>query len=193
MATYRLSRTAIIAIAILVSAALIASIYYLVIMQDDDNGNEGTWNEGDFVEWGTYYYELGGQPVYPAGYERFTVTDVGSEWLTINKTLKDMAGDLLSWQTLHLAVNSTGFGFSASSLESLGYNITDLGADNVDTEWGTLSAQHYRYNYTYAEVVYTVDVWTRNGFFIVEKVTADVGLQMLVLLTDTNISQIYST
>ncbi|MHC1681244.1 MAG: hypothetical protein AB9860_08420 [Methanomassiliicoccales archaeon] len=191
MATYRLSRTAIIAIAILVSAALIASIYYLVIMEDDD-GNEGTWNEGDFVEWGTYYYELGGEPGDPAGFQRFTVTDVGSEWLTINKTVTDMAGDLLSWQTTHFAANSTGFGFSNSSLESLGYNITDLGADNVETEWGTLSAQHYRYNYTYAEVVYTVDVWTRSGFFIAQRVTADVGLQMLVLLTDTNISEIYS-
>lgn len=190
MATYRLGRTAIIAIAIILSAALIAGIYYLVIMQNDD-ANEGMWKEGDFVEWGTYYYEIGGQPGDPAGFQRFTVTDVGSEWLTINKTVKDMAGDLLYWQILNIPVNSTGFGLSASSLTSLGYVIIDLGVDSVDTEWGALSAQHYRYNYTNTNVIYTVDVWTRNGFIIVQRVTADIGMQVMILLTDTNISQIY--
>jgi hypothetical protein len=194
MARIVLSRSVIVTIAVLVSVALVATVLFFYLGNGDDggNGDDDTWQEGDFVEWGYYYYEAGGEPLDPTGFQRYTVVDVGAQWLTINHTQYDMARDVLFTQEMHLAVNSTGFGFSATSLEYLGYDVTDLGLDTVETEWGELSAEHYRYTYAYGETNYTVDVWTRGGFFVMQKTTAATGLQLMILLVDTNISSIYS-
>jgi hypothetical protein len=191
MAAFRLSRTAIMAIAVLVSAALIATVLYFFIMGGGGE-DEDDWHDGDFVEWGTYYYDFGGEPMDPTGYQRYTITDVGGQWMTVNYTMMDMARDVLYYQEMHLAINETGIGFSASSLTFLGYEVTDLGQDTVETEWGNLSAEHYQYSYQVGEVVYTVDAWTRGGFLIAQRTSAPVGLQMLLIVTDTNIPRIYS-
>lgn len=195
MSSITLSRSMIIAIVAVVCIGLIVAvvIFFSDGSNDSDDDNTGDiWHKGDFVEWGTFYYEAGGQPLDSAGYQRYTVTAVDEEWVTINRTFWNPARILLSYDVVHVLTNSTGFGFSEGSLISLGYDVVQLGPDSVDTEWGTLSAQHYQYNYTIYDVQYTVDIWVRNGFFIMEKTTQESGMQMAIILTDTNIAEIYT-
>jgi hypothetical protein len=191
VANFKLSRAALMAIAALIGVALIATVVYLSF-GDSDDGDEESWQEGDYAEWAVYYYEYGGQPGDPAGYQRYTLTEVGPQWLTVNYTQFDMARDILYTHENHLPVNSTGFGYASIGISSIAYPVTDLGMDTVETEWGDLSAHHYRYSYNSSEITYTVDMWARNGFIVAMSTTANSGLQGLVILVDTNIEAVFA-
>jgi hypothetical protein len=192
-----LTRTMIIAIVAVISIALIATVAYYYLSGDDGNGGNGngeTWHEGDFVEWGTFYYTSEqGKPGDNAGYTRYTITDIDDTWLTIQVSYLNPARIELQTQTIHEPKNSTGFGYAASDIDFITYPVTDLGADSVDTEWGELSANHYRYSYEGIGQTYTIDIWTRGGFYLVQDTTSTTAeLQQLISITDTNVPAIYS-
>ena len=98
----------------------------------------------------------------------------------------------LQTQTTHELKNSTGFGYSARSVDLIAYPVTDLGIDSVDTEWGQLSAQHYRYGHESLALTYTVDTWTRGDFILAWDTTSTGELQQYVMVMDTNVPSIYS-
>jgi hypothetical protein len=196
MARIALTRTMIIAIVAVISVALIATVAYFYLYGDNGdggNGNAETWHEGDYVEWGTYYYNATlGKPGDNAGYIRYTITDIDDTWLTVQISYLNPARMELQTQTTHVLKNSTGFGYPASSIDSIYYTVTDMGTDTVETEWGQLSAQHYQYSYEGLGLTYTVDIWTRGGFIIVHDTTSTAELQQLIMVTDTNVPAIYS-
>jgi hypothetical protein len=191
-----LTRTMIIAIVAVISVALIATVAYFYLSGDGGdggNGNGETWHEGDFVEWGTYYYTSeGGKPGDNAGYVRYTITDIDATRLTIERTYYNPARIELQTLTFYEPKNSTGFGYAASDIDFISYPVTDLGTDTVETELGQLSAHHYQYSYEALELTYTVDLWTRGGFIVVQDTTSTAELQQLISVTDTNVPAIYS-
>jgi hypothetical protein len=99
-----------------------------------------------------------GKPGDNVGYVRYTITDIDDTWLTIQITYLNPARMELQTQTTHVLKNATGFGYPASSVDSIYYPVTDMGTDTVETEWGQLSAQHYQYSYDSLDQTYTIDI-----------------------------------
>jgi hypothetical protein len=193
LASASLTRGMIIAIVAIVAVALIAVVVLFYFTGDDGNGgNEETWQVGEFVEYGTFYYTTGNFPGDVAGYTRYEITDIDSEWLTIEITYLNPARIELETQTTHVLKNATGFGWATSSISNMGHTITDLGTDTVDSEWGSLSAHHWQYSYEGVGQTITVDIWGRSGFIVLQKSTSVADLQMAIILTNTNISAIYT-
>ena len=193
MASIGLSRAMIVAIVAVVSVVLIAAVVLFYLSGDDgDGGGEETFQVGDFVEYGTFYYYEGNFPGDPVGYTRYTITDIDDEWITVQATYLDPARDELMTQTMHWPANSTGFAYAASGVDYITYTVSDLGTDTVDTEWGEVSAHHYQYSYESVGNTYTVDIWTRGGFYLLQRTTSDVDPQGAIILTNTNIASIYS-
>jgi hypothetical protein len=188
-----LTRAMIVAIVAVVAVALIATVAYFYFSGDGGNENTETWSEGDFVEFGTFYYTLeGGKPGDVAGYQKYTITEVGDTYLTIQISYLNPARIELQTQTTHVLKNSTGFGYPASFVNQISYPVTDLGTDTVVTEVGELSAHHYRYSYESIGQTYTIDIWTRGGFLVAQDTTSTGELQQLISVTDTNIPAIYT-
>jgi hypothetical protein len=193
MATFTMSRTTILAIVGIIVVGMVALAVIMFPPGGGGGGGTTTWHNGDYAEWGTFYYEAGGEPPGDvAGYSRYTVTDVGTSWLTVNLSYSNPARILLTSSTQHYALNGTGIGHSASNLDALTIPVTDLGTDTLTTDLGTLSAHHYQYSYSSGGTTYTVDVWTRGGFILMQKTTQPTGLQQVIAITGTNIPRIYS-
>ena len=87
MANVGLSRAMIVAIVAVISVALIAAVVFFYLSGDGGNGGgEETFHEGDFVEYGTFYYYSGYDPGDSSGYVRYTITDIDDEWITVQAT-----------------------------------------------------------------------------------------------------------
>ncbi len=193
MANVGLSKAMIVAIVAVISVALIAVVVFFYLSGDGGNGGgEETFHEGDFVEYGTFYYYTGYDPGDPSGYVRYTITDIDDEWITVEASYLNPARIELMTQTMHWPANSTGFAYASSMVDDITYTVTDLGTDTVDTEWGEVSAHHYQYSYESIGNTYTVDIWTRGGFYLLQRTTSDVDPQGAIILTNTNITAIYS-
>jgi len=190
----------IIAIAVVLGIVVVAAAVLLYSgggNDSDGSGDGASWHVGDYVEWGYYYYENGTAPGEPYGFQRYTVTEVGAEWLAINESTYNaplnQGGVLTYWTTTHVSANVTGFGGSVDSWIMLGYDVLSLGTDTVTTDWGQLSAEHYRYSMASGGATYTYDLWTRNGFDLMYRTISDSSdIIMMKMITSSNIKRAYS-
>ncbi|QLH74376.1 MAG: hypothetical protein HPY73_02205 [Methanomassiliicoccales archaeon] len=194
MATYSMSRTAIIAIATVLAVGIVAGIAYFLMAGDDGDGDgDGSeWRPGDFVEWGSYDVPLSEQPLYPQYIYRYTIKEVMADKMLINTTTS-LQGYVIYSAQGYIQKNVTGFGYSYESMMASPYDVTYIGIDSIEIgDWGTVNAQHYQYVYSYGETVYTVDLWVKNGFILARETKWDSSVE-LIMIYDTNVEKIFGT
>ncbi len=182
------------AIVAIICVAAIGAVLLFYYSGDGDGGGETTaWKVGDYVEWGTFYYTTeASKPGDVVGYQRYTVTAIDDNYLTIQMTYLDPARIEIQTQTTHALKNCTGFGYPSSYVPSIPYPVTDLGMDTVETDWGQLSAHHYQYSYETTGQTNTVNLWTRAGFYVVQDTATTGTFSQFIIITGTNIPSVYS-
>jgi hypothetical protein len=163
-----MSRGTMIVIAVVI-VVVAAGVAFAIFYKGSGGGGgtvNGTWHTGDYIE---YAWEMtpvntttGGDPY---SIIRYTLVDVGSEWIRLNVTDMDAARDILDWQEHNIPANSTTF-LSRVSVYSTYPGFTSLGKESITTPFGTVLADHYSYTYEDSGYQKYSDYWEVNGIFL---------------------------
>ena len=164
-----MSRGAMIVIAVVV-VIVAAGLAFVIFFNGGGGGGNasGIWHTGDYIE---YAWEMapinmttGGDPY---AIVRYTLVDVGNQWIRLNITDMDSARDILSWQEHSVPVNSTTFLSRVSVYSSGNYpGLTSLGKESILTPFGAVLSDHYSYTYFEDGHQKYTDYWECNGIFL---------------------------
>lgn len=95
---------------------------------------------GDYLEWTQSIAAPNSTVGDPYSVQRHTIVDLGSAWITINRTYMDAARDLLSGSQHSLPANTTFGSFTAIFNSVASYDMTAHGTDIISTKWGNITA-----------------------------------------------------
>ena len=180
---------AIIAVIIVASVVIVSFIFLGSNGQQNSGTATGVWHNGDYVEWTWSLADENGSGADPYAIERYTVTDVGSAWVTVNHTHMDAARDYLQSSVFHIAVNSTLTALNAWEGVSApaGYTSTYMGSEMMPMMSVSMNMQHYIWSSNQGGTPYSVDVWMVNGIIVRSMMPGD-GMSIIIALTGTNMN-----
>ncbi|MCE5295625.1 MAG: hypothetical protein LLG16_00790 [Euryarchaeota archaeon] len=178
-------------VAVVVIAVIVVAIAAVLLMGGNDDGSDGTGEDGDVIEWdpavGDYYEYTMYTGDIEIGKMAYRVTAVTSTTMTLNVTSSFMGVKSFNETTVPLG-QSTDYLGQIENPPS-GYDISDKGYQSISTNWGTMITHHYQMTYSEGGSDVTVDIWIYKGMLI-RMSAGSGGSDVTMELTDTNISEI---
>jgi hypothetical protein len=157
----------------------IVGVSYFFLGQSDnggDNEQDVAYQVGDYLEWTLSIAAPNSAVGDPYSIQRYTIVDVGSTWITINRTYMDAARDFLSSSQYSLPVNTTFGSFTAIFISVASNDMTAHGTDIISTKWVNIMADHYQWTNQIGGEDVTSDIWMVGGHLL-EDGDSECGIQ----------------
>jgi hypothetical protein len=186
-----MSRGIIIAIVVIVVAGMVGVSYFFLGQSDNggDDDQDVAYQVGDYLEWTQSIAAPNSTVGDPNSIQRYTIVDVGSVWITINRTYMDAARDFLSSSQYSLPANTTFGSFTAILISVSSNDMTAHGTDIISTKWGNITADHYQWTNQIGGEDVTSDIWMVGGVFL-KMVTPSAEYNTILELSDGNFDQL---
>jgi hypothetical protein len=186
-----MSRGIIILIVAIVVAGIVGASYFFLGQSDNggDDDQDVAYQVGDYLEWTQSIAAPNSTMGDPYSIQRYTIVDVGSVWITINRTYMDAAMDFLSSSQYSLPANTTFGSFTAIPISVSSNDMTAHGTDIISTKWGNITADHYQWTNQIGGEDVTSDIWMVGGVFL-KMVTPSAEYNNILELSDGNFDQL---
>jgi hypothetical protein len=166
----------------IVGAVILAAVLFAGCL-GGDGGNGETWipTAGDFVEYETATGEI-------QITTRIEIRDVTSTNMTMNTTTT-MPGYPPFYSETTVPINQT-FGFEIDiNNPPEGWLVDSLGTDNISTNWGNKTANHYQVSLSDEYGSWSGDIYVFKGVLL-KMVVVHAESTLTMTLVDTNLEEI---